>query len=98
MKAVLPYLGVAAISAGLTMVACRHLAQASPPVQRSEEIIESEIRRSAGDSLDDEILREQTDRTRLFYGDEAFARIRNVLLLVSFIINHSSFLDDDETR
>jgi hypothetical protein len=89
-KAALPYLGVAAISAGLAIVSYRHFCSSSDGAAAPEhqlipsgvaspafpvDVTEADLMR---DASQEEVLREQTDRTRLFYGDEAFAKIRDV--------------------
>jgi hypothetical protein len=94
-KAALPYLGVAALSAGLAIVSYRHFctSPAASPSKEAQPIVPPGISSPAfpidvsdGDLMRDasqeEVLREQTDRTRLFYGDEAFAKIRDVRRLI----------------
>jgi hypothetical protein len=103
-KAALPYLGVAAISAGLAIVSYRHFCSSSAsaggaaaPEQHQlipsgvaspafpVDVTEADLMR---DASQEEVLREQTDRTRLFYGDEAFAKIRDVRTQPANLFNH----------
>ncbi|ELR14913.1 ThiF domain containing protein [Acanthamoeba castellanii str. Neff] len=94
-KAALPYLGVAALSAGLAIVSYRHFctSPAASPSKEAQPIVPPGISSPAfpidvseadlmRDASQEEVLREQTDRTRLFYGDEAFAKIRDAFIVV----------------
>jgi hypothetical protein len=101
-KAVLPYLGVAVVSAGLAVVSYRHFCAPSPPAISSPEgtlppistpafpidVTDADLMK---DASQEEVLREQTDRTRLFYGDESFAQISDVRALDFIFI--SIFID-----